>query len=131
MTRKIHYLLIPVLSLVLAMPFGIPPVAAQPQTRPVCDPIPAGLVSWWSGDGTANDIQNLNNGTLQNGATFASGKVGQAFSFDGVDDNVVVPDAPSLNPVNAVTLDAWVYYTGQQNVDAYILNKDDEVFNRQ
>jgi hypothetical protein len=49
---------------------------------------PAGLVSWWPGDGNANDIQDGNHGTLQNGVTFAPGMVGQAFSFDGVDDYV-------------------------------------------
>ena len=44
---------------------------------------PAGLVSWWPGDGNANDIVGDNHGTLENGATFATGKVNQAFSFDG------------------------------------------------
>ncbi|MDI6787053.1 MAG: right-handed parallel beta-helix repeat-containing protein [Planctomycetota bacterium] len=29
-----------------------------------------GLVSWWSGDGTAKDLWGGNNGTLQNGATY-------------------------------------------------------------
>src|SRR5438270_12952784 len=56
---------------------------AQVQT---CTPPPPNMVSWWPGDGNANDIQGGNNGTLQGGATFASGKVGQAFSFDGVND---------------------------------------------
>jgi hypothetical protein len=53
-----------------------------------CAPPPAGLISWWPADGNANDIVGGNDGVLMNGATFAPGKVGQAFSFDGGDDIV-------------------------------------------
>ena len=42
-----------------------------------CIQPPAGLVSWWAGDGNANDIVGGNDGTLVNGATFAPGMVGQ------------------------------------------------------
>lgn len=37
-----------------------------------------------------------------------------ALSFDGVDDYVEVPDAPSLNPTEQITVEAWVkpYYGG-------------------
>ena len=55
---------------------------------PLCAPAPPGLVSWWPGDGNANDLAGINNGTLVNGTTFAPGKVGQAFSFDGADSLV-------------------------------------------
>jgi hypothetical protein len=55
-------------------------------------PITAGLVGYWSGDGNANDQSgNNNHGTLQNGAMFDTGIVGQAFSFDGVNDVVNTP----------------------------------------
>ncbi|MBI3058987.1 MAG: hypothetical protein HYY81_06725 [Deltaproteobacteria bacterium] len=33
---------------------------------------------WWPGNGHAGDIKDGNDGTLQNGATFAPGMVGQA-----------------------------------------------------
>src|SRR3712207_7149562 len=46
----------------------------------------------------AIDIQGGNNGTLQNGASFAPGLVGQAFSFDGVDDYVKTYDSQNLTP---------------------------------
>ena len=66
------------------------------------------MVSWWPGDGNANDIQDGNNGTLHGGVTFVPGMVAQAFNFDGaVTSYVEVPDASSLNP-SAITLDAWV-----------------------
>ncbi len=78
--------------------------------KPQCAPPPSGLVSWWPGDGNANDIVGGNNGTLQNGAAFAPGIVQQAFSFDGVDDYIVAPDSPSFNlgATNSFTVAFWV-----------------------
>jgi hypothetical protein len=75
-----------------------------------CVQRPAGLVSWWPGEGNANDIQDSNPGVLEGGATFAAGKVGQAFSFNGVNQFVQVPDASSLDPTAEATLDAWVKF---------------------
>jgi len=81
-----------------------------------CTPAPSGLVSWWDADSvsgtTAFDIQDGNDGTLINGATTAPGKVGTAFSFDGVDDFVSVPDAANLNfgASDSFTVDAWVLH---------------------
>src|SRR5947209_10850069 len=72
-----------------------------------CDSAPAGMVSWWKAEGNANDSQDSNKGTLQSGVTFATGEVGQAFSFDG-SGGVLVPDANNLDVTTEVTLDAWV-----------------------
>jgi hypothetical protein len=73
-----------------------------------CSPPPSGLVSWWPGDGNALDIVGGNNGTAQGGVTFMTGKVGPAFSFDGVTASVVVPDSSSLDVTTQFTLDAWI-----------------------
>jgi hypothetical protein len=73
-----------------------------------CVPAPSGLVSWWPGDGNADDIVGGNNGTLRNGATFATGQVQQAFSFDGVDDYVNAGRHPSLDITGDITLEAWI-----------------------
>ncbi len=75
---------------------------------------PSGLISWWPADGTANDIVHGNHGTLQNGATFAPGRFGQAYSFDGVDDVVLLPNAANLNfyETSPMTIEMWVYKTG-------------------
>jgi hypothetical protein len=80
--------------------------------RPSVAP-PAGLTSWWKGESNANDQLGLNNATLQGGATFTTGKVGQAFSFDGVNDYVLIGDPipASLKFQNEITLEAWVYIT--------------------
>jgi hypothetical protein len=88
--------------LVLCSLFSV--AAAQTCVQP-----PAGLVSWWPGEGNAQDIIGPNDGTLQGGTTFALGMVGQAFRFDGVDDYVQVPHDPSLNPDSALTIEAWIH----------------------
>ncbi len=66
------------------------------------------MVSWWPGDGNADDIQSHNNGTLVNGATFAAGKVGQAFSLNGSNQYVSMGNPASLQLTGSITLDAWV-----------------------
>jgi concanavalin A-like lectin/glucanase superfamily protein/galactose oxidase-like protein/thrombospondin type 3 repeat protein/Kelch motif protein len=79
-----------------------------------CTPPPAGMVAWWPGDGNADDIRGGHHGTPINGASFASGRVGQAFILDGIDDVITVPDAPELHfgPAHPITIDLWAYRTG-------------------
>lgn len=62
-----------------------------------CARQPANLAAWYKGDGNADDSIGTNHGALQNGASFADGIVGMAFSLDGVDDFVSIADVPSLN----------------------------------
>jgi uncharacterized repeat protein (TIGR03803 family) len=74
-----------------------------------CVTPPSGMVSWWSGDGNANDLQGGNNGILQNSASAtAVGRVGQAFSFNGVNDYVTVANHATLNGLSSATIDAWI-----------------------
>ena len=75
----------------------------------------SGLVGYWKFDEgtgtTARDYSgNNNNGTLVNGPTWTTGKVGGALSFDGVDDYVSVSDSNSLDIANAITIEAWVFW---------------------
>src|SRR5205085_1655519 len=76
----------------IALFFFIGATFLAPILAQVCTPPPAGMVSWWPGDGHARDIQGSNNGRLLGGTTFAPGVVGQAFSFDGMGAYVEVPD---------------------------------------
>jgi hypothetical protein len=95
---------------------GRVPVAAVSQTG--CVPAPSGLIAWWPGDGDADDIVGGHHGTLVNGVTFAPGLVGQAFSFDGVNDFVNVPHAPDLSfgRTSPITVDLWAFRTGTGSV---------------
>ncbi|MBI2912643.1 MAG: LamG domain-containing protein [Chloroflexi bacterium] len=83
------------------------PVHDQPSLASACAPTPSGLVSWWPGEGNANDIWDANPGTLMGGAGFASGIVGQAFNLDGVDDYVEIADSASFD-MASFTLEAWI-----------------------
>ena len=78
-----------------------------------CIPPPANLTGWWRGDGTSADVIGSHNATLQNGATYGTGEVGQAFQLDGVDDFVDVPADPALDVgTGDFTVDFWVNFNG-------------------
>ena len=70
--------------------------------------LPLGLVSWWSGEGDGYDSEGGNTATLCGNATFAEGKIGQAFGFDGVNSYVKIPQSPDLNPTNQITICFWM-----------------------
>ncbi len=69
-----------------------------------------GLVGWWPFNGNANDESgNGNHGTV-NGATLTSdrnGAAGKAYSFDGVNDNIIVNDNDNLDLINDFTVSSW------------------------
>ena len=78
--------------------------------------VDTGLKGYWSFDGadvsitTASDRSGAgNNGTLS-GTTITEGQIGQALSFDGVDDSVSVSN--TVSAVNGITLSAWVKPSG-------------------
>jgi hypothetical protein len=52
-------------------------------------PGPSGLLYWWPGEGNSKDIQSAKNGTSGGKLTYAPGKVGKAFSFNGTNAYVV------------------------------------------
>ena len=91
-----------------------PACSANVTLTAACAPQPSGLVSWWKAEGNANDQMGLNNGTLENGASFGLGNVGDAFSFNGSNQYVLVGDPipASLQIQNSITLSAWIYVTG-------------------
>ena len=89
--------------------------AAHAQTE--CSPVPAGLVSWWPGDGNANDIVDDNDGALENGAAFDVGFVGQAFLFDGNDDFVEIDGNTSLRLTQSLTIEAWTFKESSNAAD--------------
>lgn len=56
-----------------------------------------GLLNWWPGNGNASDVVGGNDGTMMGGAGFVPGLVDRAFSLNGSNAYVSVPDRPNLN----------------------------------
>jgi hypothetical protein len=80
---------------------SIPPPTA-------CVAAPANLTAWWKAEGNANDVTGAYNATLGGDTGFATGEVGQAFSFDGTQSPYVgIPSAvfpfPSQGPFSFET----------------------------
>src|SRR5205823_5065135 len=69
---------------------------------------PTGPVGgFWAGEGSAADATGHSTGATTTGVTFVAGQVGQAFSFNGTNSSVTVPDHPSQRPPQ-FTVAAWV-----------------------
>ncbi|MBS1796068.1 MAG: carboxypeptidase regulatory-like domain-containing protein [Acidobacteria bacterium] len=101
--------------------------------RPFATVAPENQVLWLAGDGDAKDLSGSgNNGTLQAGAGYTTGKVGQGFQFNPGSvvtggGFVTVADAPSLNPTAQLSVEGWVYPTTDTifpNFMAIIVNKE-------
>src|SRR5215471_9771402 len=104
---------------------SMPPMAGQQ-----CMPPPLGMMAWYTGDGSANDLIGNNNGVPQNGVNFTSGMVGQAFSLNGINQFVSLPSSVIPYPVTngsstqPISVDAWFSTTtggvilGQQGLAA-------------
>ena len=86
-----------------------------------------GLVAWYTlddGSGTiVSDSSGLgNNGVVNGGAAWTTGKVGGALIFDGIDGSVTVPHVNGLLAGNtAHTVTAWVNVTSLPSNRAWIL----------
>jgi hypothetical protein len=103
-------------AITAALAMGLLLAAAPAEaTPPCCAPVPPGLVSWWPGNGSPADVVSHFDGVLQGGAGYATGKVGQGFTFDSVDDYVSVPDNAQLHPgTGSFTVDAWIKTSGPE-----------------
>lgn len=73
-----------------------------------CVAPPANMVSWWAGDGNANDIQGSNHGTVSGGVGYAGGKVGQAFDLNGTNGIITIGNPSNLQLTTAITAEAWI-----------------------
>jgi DNA-directed RNA polymerase subunit RPC12/RpoP len=91
--------------------------------------LPPGLVSLWSAEGNANDSMNRNSASLIGAVSYSTGKIGQAFSFNGAAACVNVPDAPTLSPTKGLTIETWVYVTSFNPSGGVALVGKDGVYN--
>jgi hypothetical protein len=83
----------------------------EDRTVPTAVAAPSGLVSWWTANNTANDAMGLNNATLTN-VSYASGEVGQAFSFNGTNGWAALGDPSSLAFTSSFTIEGWIKVNG-------------------
>ena len=86
----------------------------------------AGLVGYWKLDETsgttAADSSGLaNNGKLVGAPAPAAGIVNGALQFNGSGNRVVVPDQPSLDISNQITISAWI--NPQKAATQYLVKK--------
>lgn len=84
-------------------------------TRKLEITIPINPVAWWKldeiiGDKTPDASGNNNEAELENGPTLTTGKIGQALSFNGVNQYLEVSNSPTLTYVsgNPITMIAWL-----------------------
>ncbi|MBM4026200.1 MAG: hypothetical protein FJ280_12460, partial [Planctomycetes bacterium] len=81
--------------------------------RPVMAKADPSLVGWWKLDdenaGLAVDYSGSDNyGALMGGPKFVEGQLGDALSFDGLDDYVNCGTDPSLNIRDQITIACWI-----------------------
>ncbi|MCI0541241.1 MAG: LamG domain-containing protein [Verrucomicrobiales bacterium] len=88
-----------------------------------CVPPPLGIVAFWNGDLTADDLVNGLNGTGVGSLFYDQGKVGPSFGFDG-NGEVEVPNNSKLN-VQTFSFEAWVYPTALDGGNDMIVCKED------
>ncbi|MBW7989250.1 MAG: hypothetical protein FVQ84_04430 [Planctomycetes bacterium] len=80
------------------------------------------LVGWWkfdenSGHTAADSSGNENHGTLSTTNTkwTEDGRINGALNFTGGDNYVVVPDSPTLNPTEEISITVWLKPTWTGN----------------
>jgi len=80
-----------------------------------CTLPPSNMIAWWPGDGHTHDVQGGHNGKLVN-ATYGTGMVGQAFSFNGSSAFVQVPNNRAWGlGTEDFTIDVWANFTSVRN----------------
>jgi hypothetical protein len=85
-----------------------------------CVEPPSGLVSWWQAENDASDAVGSNPGTPVGDVPFATGMVGQAFSFDqSLSQSVQIPYATNL-ATPSFTFETWVYPSEAIDWQAFI-----------
>lgn len=83
-------------------------VAGANGTCRPCMALPPKLLSWWRGEDNALDQTGSHTGIPTNGIAFADGKVGRAFSLDGSNDHVLLPDDDDWDfGVGSFSINAW------------------------
>lgn len=112
MAKRNNSYILNILSMIIVAAMAF--VFTETNTR--AQEYPSGMISYWKFDENtgvmASDSVGTNHGTIYEAAC-TTGVVGNALSFDGVDDCVEVPDSDSLSFGDGSTdspfsIEAWV-----------------------
>lgn len=81
--------------------------------------------------GLSGDVTASNDTLVKTVSNFAAG-TNFGVQFDGLDDKIIIPDAPALNPTSAITVEVWINAAAWRNniSDGSILAKDINAPNR-
>ncbi len=81
--------------------------------------------------GLTGDVTPANDTLVKTVSNFAVG-TNFGVNFDGLDDKIIIPDAPALNPASAITAEAWINASVWKNgiAGGTILAKDIDAPNR-
>ena len=91
-----------------------------------CFNMQEGLISWWQAEDNGSDSTGANPADPLPCYAYDAGKKGHAFGFYGANQIVRIPNSPSLNPSNSLTVEAWVYVSDHSlNDSVVIIGKDD------
>jgi hypothetical protein len=76
-----------------------------------------GIVGWWKFDSNASDFVGFYTGTLNNGPTYATGKIGQAIDLNGT-NQYVSGNGPNLAN-SPFSISAWIWADQFSNESFY------------
>ena len=98
------------LSLTILLLFLLNSYIAKSQVN-----LASGLVAYYPFNGNANDASGNGNNSIFNNATLTTdrmGKANSAYHFNGIDNYIEIPNSPSINPANQISLCVYVRPTG-------------------
>ena len=84
------------------------------------------LVGYWRFENNADDYSGYDNDGTISGATLTTGMFGNAYGFDGVDDNITVSDSDSLDITGNMSIGLWMK---ADSIQTTVLRYDDGVKN--
>jgi hypothetical protein len=90
-------------------------------------PVQAGLIAYWSGNGTAQDSTGNHDGTLVNGTGYGAGMNGQqAFQFNGVNQYMSAPASTDFAFGNsAFSIGLWANFSEINNLPVVFIGNDE------
>ncbi len=78
---------------------------------------------WHLNENVEDASQYFNNG-VNSGAVSVTAKIGNGRKFEGIDDNISIPNSASINITGDITLEAWARVTDESEVNWVITGKN-------